>query len=206
MSGWYYLNEERICGPLTTERLSEHAADGTIGPDTLMWSDDEPTPRDAMTIPEIAFFFSEEALRESDSAREASALPLRACLVAWSTIAVTALAMMALFVWSAMWLSNDDLGSYAAGRGLLILVIFAGGTLWIRAAHHVLKGQTTAIRQLWRSQTISGCVALIAALIISGAAGLIATTGLMLLLLGGAAFASEGQLRHWQLTQRVISS
>ena len=206
MSVWYYLHEEQICGPVSTERLSEEAALGTILPDTLMWSAEEPTPRDAITIPEIAFFFSEEALRASPTAIEANALPLRACLAAWGTIATTALAMMALLVWSAMWLSNDDLGNYAAVRGALILAMMAGGVVWIRTAHSVLMGRTNAIRQLWRSQTIAGCLALIAALIISGAAGLIATTGLLMLLLGGAAFASESQLKHWHMTQRLLSS
>ncbi len=205
MNSWYFLNADAVAGPVSTDGLADHAANGVIDPDTLVWSELEETPQPAVVVPEVGFFFSEDAIRHSESALDVSPMPLRITLVAWSTIAAAALSGMALLVWSFLWFGSEDLGSHPGGRVALIILGFAGCGFWIISSLAVLRGTMGAIRRLWRSQIPIGLAGLCLAIALPNMRGLALAGGLSLLCLGGVAFGVEGCTVRWLQATRPIS-
>ena len=204
MNSWYFICADRVHGPVTTEALTEHAAEGRVEPDTLVWSACDETPRPVALIPEVRFFFSHTALRESHVAAEVDTMPLGAWLSAWSTIVAAALSATALVVWSALWVGGEDLGSAPVGRGALIFLALACAGFWIYAAAALLRGLADAMRWLWWSQIPAGLAGLTIALLVPDARALAFVCGAAALGLGLMAFCFEARTLRWVQTSRML--
>jgi hypothetical protein len=96
---WFHAADNQVAGPMGVEAMTESAVDGVIAPDTLVWSNKHANPKAALDVPEVAFFFSNQAMCRSQEVQRRRAIPVSVLMLGWMILLVGGLLTMTGLTW-----------------------------------------------------------------------------------------------------------